>query len=99
MKVKVSLKDNSSWIPNNIVYDDVDLLFIPTKELIKMYLQKQSNWNSLREWLEERIEHWENEEKKWIEQGFMKFGGEANNKIILKGLLDKMNELEGKDND
>ena len=60
--------------------------------------QLQSNWNSLREWLEERIEYWENEEKKWVEQGFMKFGGEANNKIILKGLLDKMNELEGGDN-
>ena len=28
----------------------------------------------------------------------MKFGGEANNKIIFKKVLNKMNELEGKNN-
>ena len=79
MKVKVSLKDNSSWIPNNIVYDDVDLLFIPTKELIKMYLQKQSNWNSLREWLKE-------------------YSQDLEFRCYMDMVLDKMNELEGKDN-
>ena len=47
---------------------------------------------------EKNIKRWEDEEKKWIEQGFMKFGGEANNKIIFKKVLNKMQELEqGKD--
>lgn len=56
------------------------------------------NWNELKKFVEADIKRWEDEEKKWIEHGFMKFGGEANNKIIFKKVLNKMQELEqGKD--
>ena len=59
--------------------------------------QLTNNWNELEEHIIERIKYWEEQEKQWIKQGFMKFGGEANNKIILQGLLDKMKEIkEGK---
>ncbi len=59
--------------------------------------QLTNNWNELEECIKQRIQYWEEQEKEWIKQGFMKFGGEANNKIILQGLLDKMKEIkEGK---
>ena len=57
--------------------------------------QLQNNWNELKKFVEAKVKHWEEEEKKWIELGFMKFGGEANNKLIFKIVLDKMQELEG----
>ena len=85
MKAKVSLKDNSSWLPKNIMYDDVDLLFMPTKELIKMYLQLQSNWNSLRELIEKF--------------NFVSEFGTNRTYIPSDVILDKMNELEGEDNE
>lgn len=60
--------------------------------------QLQNNWNELKKFVEAKVKHWEEEEKKWIELGFMKFGGEANNKLIFKIVLNKMQELEqGKD--
>lgn len=57
--------------------------------------KQQNNWNELKKFVEAKVKHWEEEEKKWIELGFMKFGGEANNKLIFKIVLDKMQELEG----
>lgn len=70
-------------------------------ELEKYTINKQqqidqltNNWNKLEEYIKERIQYWEEQEKEWIKQGFMKFGGEANNKIILQGLLDKMKEIK-----
>ena len=108
MKAKVSLKDNSSWIPNNIVYDEEDLLFIPTKELIKMYLQLQSNWNSLRECIIGIIEEARDELNTIIhttdintEDG-LKYVNQCTREfdVIRKNLeiaLNKMNELEGKE--
>lgn len=59
--------------------------------------QLQNNWNELKEFVEKHIKRWEDEEKRWIEHGFMKFGGEANNKIIFKMVQDKMQELQGDD--
>lgn len=56
--------------------------------------QLQNNWNKLKKFVEAKVKHWEEEEKKWIELGFMKFGGEANNKLIFKIVLNKMQELE-----
>lgn len=56
--------------------------------------QKKTVLDELEEWLKENIKHWENEEQKWIEYGFIKFGGEANTKIIYKGILDKIQELK-----
>ena len=57
----------------------------------------ENNWNKLKENLINDINYWEEREKEWIKLGFMKFGGEANNKIIFKKVLDKMQELEGSD--
>lgn len=56
--------------------------------------QYKNNWEELKEYLNNGINYWEEQEKEWIEQGFMKFGGEANTKIIYQGILNKMKELE-----
>ena len=61
--------------------------------------QYKNNWEELKEHLNNGINYWEEQEKEWIEQGFMKFGGEANTKIIYQGILNKMKELEEKNND
>lgn len=54
----------------------------------------ENNWNKLKEDLINDINYWQEQEKEWIKLGFIKFGGEANNKIIFKKVLDKMQELE-----
>lgn len=51
-------------------------------ELLKMINQLQSNWDSLREWLEEDLKQ------------VYRDAGYKNN--IIREVLDKMNELEGK---
>ena len=61
----------------------------------KTLREEYEKWDKLKKFVKKDIKRWEEEEKKWIEQGFMKFGGEANNKIIFKKVLDKMQELEG----
>lgn len=61
--------------------------------------QLKDNWNKLKEYLINDIKYWEEQEKEWIKLGFIKFGGEANNKIIFEKILNKMQELEqGSDN-
>ena len=47
------------------------------------------------EWLENKIKYWEEQEQQWLNLGFMKFGGEANNKIIFKKILAKYKEIIG----
>lgn len=63
--------------------------------LLKENKQLQNNWNELKEFVEKHIKRWEKEEQEWIKLGFMKVGGEANNKIIFKMVQKKMQELEG----
>lgn len=53
--------------------------------------------DELEKYLEKNVKRWEQEEQKWIEHGFMKFGGEANNKIIFKNILNKLKELRGRE--
>ena len=43
-------------------------------------------------WLKEKIKYWEQQEEIWIKEGFMKFGGEANSKIIFKSSLSSYSE-------
>lgn len=62
------------------------------------YEKQVGNWNKLKEYLINDINYWEEQEKEWIKLGFIKFGGEANSKIIFKKVLDKMQELQGSDN-
>lgn len=57
----------------------------------------KDNWNKLKEDLINDINYWHEQEKEWIKLGFIKFGGEANAKIIFKKVLDKMQEIEGSD--
>lgn len=57
----------------------------------------KDNWNKLKEDLINDINYWHEQEKEWSKLGFIKFGGEANSKIIFKKVLDKMQELEGSD--
>ena len=64
------------------------------EDLEKELDQYKNNWEELKEYLNNGINYWEEQEKEWIEQGFMKFGGEANTKIIYQGILNKMKELE-----
>lgn len=61
-------------------------------------LSYKNNWNKLKEDLINDINYWQEQEKEWIKLGFIKFGGEANNKIIFKKILNKMQELEGDNN-
>lgn len=58
----------------------------------------KDNWNKLKEDLINNINYWQEQEKEWAKLGFIKFGGEANSKIIFKKVLDKMQELQGSDN-
>lgn len=54
----------------------------------------KDNWNKLKEYLINDINYWKEQEKEWIKLGFIKFGGEANNRIIFEKILNKMQELE-----
>lgn len=47
------------------------------------------------EWLEDKIKYWEEQEQEWIKMGFMKVGGDANNKIIFRKILEKYKEIIG----
>lgn len=67
------------------------------KKMLEENKKLKDNWNKLKEKLINDINYWEEQEKEWIKLGFMKFGGEANSKIIFKKVLDKMQELEGGD--
>lgn len=51
------------------------------------------------EWLEDKIKYWEEQEQEWIKMGFMKVGGDANNKIIFRKILEKYKEIVGGNND
>ena len=64
----------------------------------KRYLQLQSNWNSLREWIEKNIK-----EKPLLTTYFFECDGKQKSISTieleeLKRVLDKMNELESSDN-
>ncbi len=67
------------------------------KKLEKENKQLKHILDELEKCLKENIKRWEQEEQKWIEHGFMKFGGEANNKIIFKKILNKLEELRGRE--
>ena len=69
---------------NKLVIKAENELYI--KELLKRNNQLQSNWNSLREWLEKQREHY----IYFKDNRYRRF---------LSELLDKMNELEGKKNE
>ena len=68
---------------NKLIIKAENELYI--KELLKRNNQLQSNWNSLREWL--------------FSEYVKKQHTEENNLIRISLLLDKMNELEGVDNE
>lgn len=67
----------------------------------KEYIQLQSNWNSLREWLEDYLER----NEKWFKQELSDHDKEYYKETynvadyILDKVLDKMSELEGVDNE
>lgn len=67
------------------------------EQIDKEIYQLKGNWNKLKEDLKNNIKYWEEQEKEWIKLGFIKSGGEANNKIIFEKILNKMEELEGSD--
>ncbi len=84
---------DESWALNLEDYQ-CKLLLNYITNLQKELDQYKNNWEELKEYLNNGINYWEEQEKEWIEQGFMKFGGEANTKIIYQGILNKMKELE-----
>ena len=63
-------------------------VFLTIKQMI-YYNQLQSNWNSLREWLESRTNNFQEDVSTPI----------LHEQIVCSLILDKMNELEGKDKD
>ncbi len=75
---------------NKLCLDDLEYV----KKLQQDNKELNNNWNELKEDLKTNIKYWKEQEKEWIKLGFMKFGGEANNKIIFEKVLDKMQELE-----
>jgi hypothetical protein len=85
------LIEEDIWCPSNC--EKLEKLQQENKQL-------KDNWNKLKEDLINDINYWHEQEKEWSKLGFIKFGGEANSKIIFKKVLDKMQELEqGSDND
>ncbi len=58
-------------------------------------IQLENQQKEFIEWLENKIKYWEEQEQQWLNLGFMKFGGEANNKIIFKKILSKYKEIIG----
>ena len=80
------LIEQDVWCPSNC--EKLEKLQQENKQL-------KDNWNKLKEDLINDINYWREQEKEWIKLGFIKFGGEANTKIIFKKVLDKMQELEG----
>ena len=58
-------------------------------------IQLENQQKEFIEWLENKIKYWEEQEQQWLNLGFMKFGGEANNKIIFKKILSKYKEITG----
>ena len=79
--------------------DTANKLRLDDLEYVKKLQQKneklKDNWNKLKEDLINDINYWQEQEKEWAKLGFIKFGGEANSKIIFKKVLDKMQEIEG----
>lgn len=71
---------------NKLCLDDLEYV----KKLQQDNKELNNNWNELKEDLKTNIKYWKEQEKEWIKLGFMKFGGEANNKIIFEKVLDKM---------
>ena len=68
-------------------------------KVYKMLRRKDSQQKEFIEYLESEIKYWEEQEQQWIKLGFMKFGGEANNKIIFKKVLSKYKEIIGVKNE
>lgn len=69
-----------------------------TKECLSLIEKNKKHENQQKEfieWLENKIKYWEEQEQQWINLGFMKVGGEANNKIIFKKALSKYKEIIG----
>lgn len=77
------LQDKLSKIENENRQKDID------------NLQLQSNWNSLREWVEKEIDFQSKIGRTCING--MTFIGQ--NETVYKGVLDKMNELEGREDE
>lgn len=96
-----SLKQENKILKENAENNDkvVDKVNWENQLLKKENKQLKDNWNKLKEDLINDINYWQEQEKEWIKLGFITFGGKANNKIIFKKVLDKMQELEqGSDN-
>lgn len=83
---------------SKFTYKDQKILYKYIKELQQENKLLKDNWNKLKEDLINDINYWQEQEKEWAKLGFIKFGGEANSKIIFKKVLDKMQELQGSDN-
>lgn len=83
---------------SEFTYKDQKILYKYIKELQQENKLLKDNWNKLKEDLINDINYWQEQEKEWAKLGFIKFGGEANSKIIFKKVLDKMQELQGSDN-
>ena len=73
-----------------ISYDNLpkDISFIVREDTEPSYEKLQSNWNSLREYCEEN---------KYFYSGYQ--GEDREEDLSIKDVLDKMNELEGVDNE
>lgn len=96
--------ETTSLEPHNdytseFTYKDQKILYKYIKELQQENKLLKDNWNKLKEDLINDINYWQEQEKEWAKLGFIKFGGEANSKIIFKKVLDKMQELQGSDSD
>lgn len=94
--------ETTSLEPHNdytsqFTYKEQKILYKYIKELQQENEKLKDNWNKLKEDLINDINYWQEQEKEWAKLGFIKFGGEANSKIIFKKVLDKMQETEGSD--
>lgn len=91
-QLKRIIKENTILVKDE--YGDYQECNINPLRMKQKYEKQVDNWNKLKKDLINDINYWQEQEKEWIKLGFIKFGGEANNKIIFKKVLDKMQELE-----
>lgn len=96
--ISILEQDNAEFKKQIEVYQKVlDDTMSEKMDLEEENKQLKDNWNKLKEDLINDINYWQEQEKEWAKLGFIKFGGEANSKIIFKKVLDKMQELQGSD--
>lgn len=99
----ISIDDSGESI---FTFDEADMI-IDTKtnilygannipDLVKILNSQSSQWQKLKEWLEEMIKEYEPTYDEWMALNY-DFYNKTNKQSVYKNILDKMQELESED--